>query len=199
MRALSYPRRQQYRRLCHAFWSGALASFAAALALAAAGAGVTIAALVMAALSAGLAARSSQWLGLARRSGVGATSEERVRAALRTLDQEGWRIHHSLRWHQGGDIDHVAIAPPWTGIAFAIETKTRSYRPHDLQRVDTIALWLSGRRAGWCRQWAIPILCLAGARRVERWEAGVAVLSLDRLVPFLRRLAGTSPKPGFLA
>jgi hypothetical protein len=50
----------------------------------------------------------------------------RVQRALTPLRAEGWRLRHSLRWQGGGDIDSVAISP--TGIAVAIETKTRTSR-----------------------------------------------------------------------
>ncbi len=58
-----------------------------------------------------LAAGCRRSLRLAARSGVGARSEAEVHRALAGLEREGWRIRHSLRWHGGGDIDHVAIAP----------------------------------------------------------------------------------------
>ena len=80
---------------------------------------------------------------------IGARSEHRVRVQLQPLAREGWRIRHSLRWHGGGDVDHVAIAPQSVGLAFAIETKTRTYRPHDLARVmPSASRWPSAARAG---------------------------------------------------
>ena len=64
-------------------------------------------------------------LARARRSqSRGARSEDDVQRALAPLRAEGWRLRHSLPWQGGGDIDSVAIAP--TGIAVAIETKTRT-------------------------------------------------------------------------
>ena len=129
---------------------------------------------------------------------IGARSEQQVRAQLEALEREGWRIRHSLPWQGGGDIDHLAIAPPGVGLAFAIETKTRTYAPGDLARITTIAHWLVRHGSGWCRHGAVPILCLAGARGIERWEAGVVIVSADRLVPVLSRLAGTTAKPAFL-
>jgi hypothetical protein len=137
-------------------------------------------------------------MALARRSAIGARSEDLVRNRLRALEREGWQIHHSLRWTGGGDVDHVAVAPHQVGLAFAVETKTCTYTGHDVARIYEVAAWLVQRRAGWCRHGAIPILCLAGPRGVERWEAGVAVVAVDRLVPLLRRLSGTTAKPGFL-
>ena len=75
---------------------------------------------------------------------------------------------------------------------------SRWARPGDLARITAVAHWQAQRRSGGGRQRAVPILCLAGTRRVERWEDGVAVVSLDRLVAVLSRLAGTTPKPAFL-
>jgi hypothetical protein len=67
-----------------------------------------------------------RWLRLAGRSRVGARSEDEVQRALAQLETEGWRLRHSLPWRGRGDIDSVAIAP--TGVAFAIETKTKPSR-----------------------------------------------------------------------
>ena len=79
--------------------------------------------LVLLAIGLGLYAR--HWLVLAGRSRVGARSEDEVQRALARLEAEGWRLRHSLPWRGRGDIDSVAIAP--TGVAFAIETKTRTF------------------------------------------------------------------------
>jgi hypothetical protein len=198
VRVLSYPRRQQYRRFRRAMADGSFAVGAMLLAFVAAGAGMTAVAVSLVMVAVALSLRSRRWLGLARRSRIGAGSEDRVRERLAALGREGWRIRHSLRWRGGGDIDHVATAPAPTRIAFAIETKTRSYHRHDLERITEVASWLHRGRTSWCPKAAIPVLCLAGARGVERWEEGVAVLSPDRLVPVLRRLAGTTARPRFL-
>ena len=48
-----------------------------------------------------------------------------------------------------GDIDSVAIAP--TGIAFAIETKTRTFHAHHLANTREMAAWLYRYRRRWCR------------------------------------------------
>ena len=198
MRAVSYPTRQRNQRLGRALNHAWLAIALLLLAAAAARAGFTLIALLflLSAVVAGV--RSHHWLRLARRSSIGARSEQEVRAQLQALEREGWRIQHSLAWRGGGDVDHLAIAPPGVGLAFAIETKTRTYAPGDLARITAIARWLGRRGSGYSRQGAVPILCLAGARGVERWEAGVTVVSADCLVPVLSRLAGTTPKPAFL-
>jgi Nuclease-related domain len=76
---------------------------------------------------------------VAGRSRVGARSEDDVQRALAPLRAEGWRLRHSLPWRGGGDIDSVAISP--TGIAVAIETKTRTHDERTLARVREQAAW----------------------------------------------------------
>jgi hypothetical protein len=49
------------------------------------------------------------------------------------------------------------------------------------------AAWLSRRRRRWCRRGAVPVVCLVRPRGVERVEHGVLVISVDRLIPVLRR------------
>ena len=116
---------------------------------------------------------------------------------LAPLTAEGWRLQHSLPWQGRGDIDSVAIAP--TGIAFAIETKTRTFDDQHLDRVHEMALWLHARRRRWCPAGALPVLCVVHARRLERFEADVMIVSPDRLLAVLRRAAGTLERPAFLA
>jgi hypothetical protein len=198
MTVASYPGRQRNRRLLSATQHGALGLVTLLLAVLAASAGLVTIAVVLVLVCSGFSVSCHRSLRLARRSGVGARSEELVRVELRRLEHEGWRVRHSLRWRGGGDIDHLAVAPGPGGLVFAIETKTRTYRPGDLARIAAVADWQSQRRSGGGRQRAIAILCLAGARRVGRWEDGVAVVSLDRLVALMSRLAGTTPKPLFL-
>jgi Nuclease-related domain len=191
MRTLSYPRVQQYRRLARALGLGALSLVMVVVAVGAAAAGMATVALVMVAVGATLAIRARRWAALGRRSRIGAVSEQLVRKRLTPLERDGWTVKHSLRWPGGGDVDHVATAP--LGITFAIETKTRSYRWADVQRIRRVAGWLSRRRAPWRPRRVIPVLCLAGERGVERFEAGVAVVSLDRLLPLLCVMAGARP------
>lgn len=198
MSVATYPGGQRNRRLVTAAQHGALALVTLLLAVLAASAGLVSIAMVLVLLGGGFSVSCHRSLQLARRNGVGARSEELVRVELRRLEREGWRIRHSLGWRGGGDIDHLAVAPGPGGLVFAIETKTCAYRPQDLVRIAAIADWQSQRRSGGGRHGSIPILCLAGTRRVERWENGVAVVSLDRLVAVMSRLAGTTPKPAFL-
>ena len=124
---MNYARRQQYRRLSHA-GKAALGSVVVGLlglAVASAGAAALGGLLVLTAVGLGFYAR--HWLSLARRSRVGARSEDDVQRALAPLQADGWRLRHSLPWQGRGDIDSVAIAP--TGIAVAIETKCAARRP----------------------------------------------------------------------
>jgi len=95
------------------------------------------------------------------------------------------------------DIDSIAIAP--TGTAFAIETKTSTFDERHLVHARDTAVWLRRHRRRWCRQGALPVLCVVHARGLERVEDQVLVVSLDRLAPALRASAGTSPRPGFPA
>jgi hypothetical protein len=133
-----------------------------------------------------LGLRARHWLSLAGRSRVGARSEDEVRRALEPLREHGWRVLHALRWSGRGDIDSVAIAP--SGLGFTIETKTRMYDARHVDRVREQAKWLGRRRRRWCHC-AVPVLCVVRAARVERYERGVLVVSIDRLVPVLREVA----------
>ena len=113
-----------------------------------------------------------------------------MQRALTPLQAEGWRLRHSLRWQGGGggDIDSVAVSP--TGIAVAIETKTRTYDGCHLARVREQAAWLSRRRRRWARNGAFGVMCLVRARGVEHVEHDVLVVSIDRLTHALRAAAG---------
>jgi hypothetical protein len=190
---MNYPRRQQFRRLSHAAEAATASAAAALLGLLTAGAGARSAAAVLLLSAAGLALYARHWLSLARRSGVGARSENEVRRRLTELEGEGWRLRHSLPWRGRGDIDSLAIAP--TRIAFAIETKTRSFDDRHLARVREQAAWLSRRRRRWCRRGAVPVVCLVRARGVRRLEQDVLVVSIDRLVPVLRSGIGAIDRP----
>jgi hypothetical protein len=197
VRSLSFPRRQQYRRLRRAAGSGAAATAASALAITAARAGATALAGALVLVMIGLALDARRWLRLAARSRVGARSEDAVHGALAALEAEGWRLRHSLSYRGRGDIDSVAIAP--RGIAFVIETKTRTFNANHLANTREMASWLHRHRRPWCRRGVLPVLCVVAATTLERSEDGVLVVSLDRLLPALRVLAGTSPRPRFLA
>lgn len=134
-----------------------------------------------------LALYARRWLRLAGRSRVGARSEDEVRRALAALQAEGWRLRHSLPWQGQGDIDSVAIAP--SGVAVVIETKTRTYNDDQLARVLEQAAWLARRRRRWCRNGVLAMLCLVRARGVERVEADVIIVSIDRLTTAARNAA----------
>lgn len=161
---MNYARRQQYRRLSRAASTAVASAATLLLAVAVASTGAVSAAglMLMLVLALGLGLYARHWLSLARRSGVGARSEDEVRRRLTELEGEGWRLRHSLPWRGRGDIDSLAIAP--SGFAFAIETKTRSYDDRHLARVREQAAWLSRRRRRWCRRGALPVVCL-GARQ----------------------------------
>ena len=176
---MNYACRQQYRRLSHAGKAG-LGSVIAALSglvIASAGTAALAGLLLLAAVGLGLHAR--HWLSLAGRSRVGARSEDAVQRVLAPLEAEGWRLRHSLAWQGRGDIDSVAIAP--TGIAVAIETKTRTYDRRHLARVREQVAWLSRRRRRWARNGALGVLCLVRARGIEM-RRGNHPRDLDRSV-----------------
>ena len=188
---MNYARRQQYRRLSSA-GKAALGSVVAGLlglVVASAGAAALGGLLLLVAVGLGLHAR--HWLSLAGRSRVGACSEDEVQRALAPLQAEGWELRHSLGWQGRGDIDSVAIAP--TGIAVAIETKTRTYDRRHIARVREQAAWLSRGRRRWARNGALGVMCLVRARGVERVEHEVLVVSVDRLVHVVRVAAGMRP------
>ena len=188
---LSFPRRQQYRRLSRAAIAAMSSGATGLLALTVASAGAVsgAGALLMLALGLGLYAR--HWLTLADRSRIGALSEDEVRRALAPLQTDGWRLRHSLNWRGRGDIDSLAIAP--TGVAVVVETKTRTYNDRHLARVREQAAWLLRRRRRWCRRGVLPVVCLVRPCGIERVERGVLVISIDRLIPALRSCGFSQP------
>jgi hypothetical protein len=185
---LNYARRQQYRRLSRAGTTGVGSVGAVLLALVLASVGAISVAGLLLLMALGLGLYTRHWLSLASRSRVGAQSETEVRRVLAGLEAEGWRVRHGLRWRGPGDVDSVAIAP--TGIAFAIETKTRRYELRHLVRIREQAEWLARRRRRWCRGGALPVLCVVRARGVQLYDREILVVSIDRLLGTLRGAAG---------
>jgi hypothetical protein len=190
---VNYARRQQYRRLANAGKAALGSAAASLLGLAVASAGAAALGGLLLLMAVGLAFYARHWLSLAGRSRVGARSEDEVQRALAPLQAEGWRLRHSLPWQGRGDIDSVAIAP--TGVAVAIETKTRTYDVRHLARVHEQAVWLSRRRRRWCRHGVLAVLCLVRVRGVQRVEDDVLVVSIDRLMPAVRSAAGAVLPP----
>jgi hypothetical protein len=191
---VNYARRQQYRRLSHAGRAALGSVVAALLGLMVASAGAPPLAGLLFLTAGGLGFYARHWLSLARRSLVGARSEDEVQRALARLQAEGWRLRHSLPWQGRGDIDSVAIAP--NGVGIVIETKTASYDRGHLARVHEQAVWLSCRRRRWCPRGALAILCVVHDRGVQRREDDVLVVSIDRLTSTLRIAAGAVPSVG---
>ena len=135
-------------------------------------------------LSGVLALTSRHALRLARRSRVGAESEAQVRRALEPLTREGWRVEHAVGWPGRGDLDHVLRSP--SGMGFVVETKTLRYTRAHLARTVDSARWLA--RRGWRYPAGVcAVICVTCARRTEHIEDEVLVVSLDRLMPALRR------------
>ena len=187
----------QGRRLRRAAASAAAAITAGALAVIAAGTRATALAGLLVLVTAALVVDARRWVRLAARSRVGARSEGEVRRTLAGLQAEGSRLRHSLPCGGRGDIDSVAMAP--TGIAFTIETKTRTFDAGHLAHARETAVWLRQGRRRWCRRGAVPVLCVVRARGFEAVEDGVLFVSPDRPISALRAGAGTSSRPGFLA
>jgi hypothetical protein len=79
-----------------------------------------------------------------------------------------------------------------SGMGFVIETETLRYTRAHLARTVDSARWLARRSsrypAGVC-----PVICVTRARRTDQIEEEVLVVSLDRLIPALRR---TRPSVG---
>jgi hypothetical protein len=188
---VNYARRQQYRRLSHAGKAALGSAGAALLGLVVASAGSPALGGVLLLMAVGLGVCARHWLWLARRSRVGARSEDEVQRAPAPLQAEGWRLRHSLPWQGQGDVDSVAIAP--TGVGVAIETKTRTYDARHLGRVHEQVVWLSRRRRRWCRHGVLAVLCLVRVRGVQRVEGDVLVVSIDRLTAVLRLAAECGP------
>ncbi len=180
---VSYPRRQQVRRLRHAAVRAMQAAGALAAALIFAPTGGAVVVLVLVLLAVALGASGLHALRTAARSSIGAQSEAQVRRVLERLVGEGWRVRHAVDWPAVGDLDHVVRAP--TGVGFVIETKTLRYTRAHLWRTAEAARWLAPRRrryAGGVR----PVVCVVRSRSVEQVECGVLVVSLDRLLAALR-------------
>jgi hypothetical protein len=184
--SVSNPRRQQFRRLRQAGKRalGAVGLLVAAIAIAAAGA--QISALVVLVAAGGLALASRHALRLAGRSRIGADSEADVRRLLQALTNDGWSVRHAIDWAGSGDLDHVARTP--SGLGFVIETKTRTFSAAHVERTVRAARWLGLRRRRYPAG-VVAVICVTRPAGVERVEAGVLFVSLDRLVPTLRRHA----------
>ena len=197
MSPLTFPRRQQFRRLRRAAGFAVATIALAAGTIVAAVAGQLVLVLLLVAAAFRCAVRCCSWIRLAGRSRIGARSEDEVRRSLAELEREGWRMRHSLRWAGRGDIDNLAIAP--TGIGFVIETKTSRFDSEHVERTADMARWLQARRQSWCPNGALPVLCIVRARRVQQTQAGMLVVSLDQLVMALRIAAGTRSRPLFLS
>ena len=181
---VSYPRRQQVRRLMRAakLAAGAMIALIGAVLLASAGHQGLALSLGAAAAVLGLSSRRA--LRLARRSGVGADSEAEVRRALEQLARQGWRVAHGVDWPGRGDLDHVLRS--LSGMGFVIETKTLRYSRAHVVRTVQAARWLARKRRRYpCG--VLPVVCVTRARRVERFEEEALVVSLGCVMTALRQ------------
>jgi hypothetical protein len=109
---------------------------------------------------------------------------------LTKLTGRGWVVMNRVRWPAGGEVDHLVRSP--TGLGFAIETKTRTFSEEHLRRTAATAHWGALRRRRY-PYGVVPVLCVVRARSVEGRHDDVVVVSLDRLLAVLERLAREAP------
>ena len=162
---VSYPRRQQLRRLRRAGARALEAAVALAVAVMFAWTGDAALAFAALLLAAVLSLDGADALRLAARSRVGAESEAKVRRALEPLTREGWLVEHAVDWPGGGDLDHVVRA--WSGVGFVIETKTRRYTRAHLRAHRGCGAPARARRRHYPRG-VRPVICVTRARCVAR-------------------------------
>ena len=162
---VSYPRRQQLRRLMRAARLAARRDDRVGRRGAAGAAPATPGLALLARGGRGRdGATESSRAAPGRRSRVGAESEAQVRRALEPLAREGWHVAHAVDWPGRGDLDHVLRSP--SGMGFVIETKTLRYsRAHVVRTIDA-ARWLARKRRRYPRG-VMPVVCVARARRLE--------------------------------
>jgi hypothetical protein len=181
---VNYARRQQYRRLSRAGAAGAGAAIALWLALELMSAGVDSSAAVLIFVALGFGVYARHWLSLAARSRVGARSEDEVRRALRTLEDE--RVAGAAL---------AALAGAWRRRLGRDRTRTSRVRGRDKDANVWQPPPAGGQRTGSLAvpsaKELVPVRRASRAlhrlrSRVERWERGVLIVSLDRIVPALR-------------
>jgi hypothetical protein len=185
--AMTHARRQQYRHLTRSagYALAAAAMLPVALSGSLTGKGALMA-VTLVVLAGGLWLAASRSKPRAGRWRVGADSERAVRLLLNELGSSGWVVRNGVRWPGGGDIDHLVRSPD--GLGFAIETKTLSFSQEHLGRAEATA-HRAGRRRRRYPRGVIPVLCVVRPRRVEACCGDVVVVSMDRLLPVLKRLA----------
>jgi hypothetical protein len=190
---VNYARRQQYRRLARS--ANGAAGCGAALMLSFVLASLGMASLTIGALlfAVGCAVYARHWLKLAGRSRVGAVGG-RGEAGASSAGEAGvavaaWsRVARARRHRFGGDrAGHGGV-------------RDRDQNTRDM----SFATWLVCmiRRCGFgaggdggAATGVLPVLCVVRARCFQRWEQGVLVISLDRVVPTLKAAA---VDPGWL-
>ena len=193
---VSYPRRQQLRRLMRAVKLAAGAVIASIGAVLVASAGYAGIAFSLGAVAIGMGLLSRRALRLAGRSRVGAEAEAQVRRALEPLSREGWRVAHAVDWPGRGDLDHVLRSPAGTG--FVVETKTLRYDRAHVVRTIAAARWLARRRRRYPGG-VVPVICVARARSLERVDGTLLLVSSERLLTVLRTAAASGGHVGGLA
>jgi len=159
---MSYARRQQHRRLSCAGKAAIGGTAAAVLGVEAASVGAVFLAAPLLVVTIALGLYAGRGFSLAHRSRVGHALRKTFSARSLPCRGRAGACAHSQQWQGRGDIDSVAIAP--TGIAVAIETKTRTYDRSQLARVGELAAWLSRRRRRWACSGALGVTCLIRVR-----------------------------------
>ena len=182
---MNYPRRQQLRRLSHAAEAATASAAAALLGFVTAGAGAQTAAAVLLLSAAGLALYARHWLSLAGRSGVGARSEDEVRRRARAAS--GGRVAAAALAALAGARGHRLVGDRAERRGVRDRDQDEGVRRSPSRSGADQAAWLSRRRRRWCRRGAVAVVCLVRARGVQRLERDVLVVSIDRLIPALRR------------
>jgi Nuclease-related domain len=192
--AMSHARRQQYRHLTRSagYAVAAAAILVVALSVSSSGGEAPIVFMLFL-LAAGVSRAARRSKRLAGRWRVGADSEQAVRFALSGLSRRGWMVRNDVLWSGGGDVDHLVRSP--NGLGFAIETKTLTFSQEHVRRTGATARWAAQRRRRYPHG-VIPVLCVVEARDVESRFGDVLVVSLDRLLPVLERLAMSTRHPG---
>ena len=184
---MSYARRQHHRYFVRSAGHGLAAAAVVVVALTVSCAGGEAPLVLMLLLfAAGLSLAAVRAKRLGERWGVGADSEQAVQLVLDELTGGGWTVRHGVLWQGPGDVDHLVRSPG--GLGFAIETKTLTFSHQHLRRSEATARW-AARRFRRYPHGVIPVLCIVRALRIESRCGEVVVVSLDRLLPALERLA----------
>jgi hypothetical protein len=119
---------------------------------------------------------------------IGGRAETAVGQLLDELRVDGWLVLHGYKKDRGGDIDHVVCGP---GGAFAIETKSYTFRRRDVGQTAANAAWLKEHLGV---RWVTGVLCVAGNHPPEKVQT-VWVLDANHLHAWIKRQRGAPVEP----